>query len=85
MLGNIFGSNMFNVFITAITDIAYRKEAFHISTNLNSDLLLIGGCSALMTTIVLLAMKTRKTARWIAWESILTIGVYLTVLYALYQ
>lgn len=86
MLGNIFGSNMFNVFITAITDLSYRKEAFHIPTNISPKMLFIGICSILMTLVYILAMQQKKQARHgVAWESIVIICIYFTALYNFYN
>ncbi len=85
MLGNILGSNMFNVFISAIADLAYRKEAFHIPDSIAPGLLLIGGCSATMVCIALLATRQKKKAHLLAWESVVMLGIYAAGLFALYQ
>ena len=85
MLGNIFGSNMFNVFITAVTDLAYRKEAFHIPDNISHGMLSIGAASIAITLISILAMRQKKLARRVAWESIVVISAYLLALYTLYS
>jgi cation:H+ antiporter len=85
MLGNIIGSNMFNVFVLAVTDMAYRKEALHIPENINPGLLIIAACAIGMTLIVGVAGKQRKKARFIAWESLAMLGLYLTGLFALYK
>jgi cation:H+ antiporter len=84
MLGNILGSNMFNIFVVAITDLSYRKEALHMPENLNPSLLLIAGCVFAMTLITWAGMKQKKKARIIAWESVMTLSLYLIGLYALY-
>jgi cation:H+ antiporter len=85
MLGNIFGSNMFNVLITAVADLVYGKEAFHIPLNISPGLLFIGGCSIAMTCTALVAMRQKKRARFIAWESLLMIAFYLLGLFTLYK
>ncbi len=85
MVGNILGSNIFNVLITAIADISYRKKAFHIPNNINPGLLWIGGCSIAMICLVLVASRQKKKAKWVAWESILTLTLYLIALFALYR
>ncbi len=85
MLGNILGSNMFNVFVAAITDLAYRKEAFHFSDDcISPNLLLIAGCAITMTLVAMIAIKQKKKARVVAWESIVMISLYAAGLYALY-
>lgn len=85
MVGNIIGSNMFNVFVCAITDMAYRTGAFHIPDNLDRGLLLIGLCVAGVAATTLIGMRQRQKARFIAWESVATMLLYLTGLYLLYR
>jgi len=84
MLGNILGSNMFNVFVVAISDLAYRKEALHMPENISPNLLLITGCAIAMTFIAMIAIQQKKKARLIAWESMVMLALYATGLYALY-
>lgn len=85
MVGNVIGSNMFNVFVCAISDIAYTPEAFHMADNLNPNLLFIGGCAVAMACTAMVGTRLKKTARKVAWESILMILLYLTGLFALYR
>ncbi len=85
MLGNILGSNMFNVFVIAVTDMAYRKEALHMPENINPNLLLIAGCAIAMTLVATIAIKQKKKANLIAWESMVMITLYAAGLCALYM
>jgi len=85
MLGNILGSNMFNVFIVAVTDMAYRKEVLHMPENVSAGLLLIAGCAIAMTLVAGVSLQQRQRARFIAWESLVMVGLYLTGLYTLYK
>lgn len=86
MLGNIFGSNMFNVFIAAISDMAYNKEALHISTNLSRSQLMTGGCALMATLIIAGAIRQKKKSPWgFGWESIVIISIYLINLGVLYS
>lgn len=85
MVGNVIGSNMFNVFICAISDIAYTPEAFRMAENLNPSLLFIGGCSIAMACTAMVGTRLQKPAKQAAWESILMILLYLTGLFALYR
>ena len=84
MLGNILGSNMFNVFVAAIADLAYRKEALHMPENVSSNLLVIAGCAIAMTLIAMISIQQKKKAKIIAWESIVMMALYAAGLYALY-
>jgi cation:H+ antiporter len=85
MIGNILGSNMFNVFILAVTDLAYRKEALHIPENISPGLVMIAACAIAMTLVAGIAGRQKKPARFIAWESLVTLGLYLTGLFVLYK
>lgn len=85
LVGNIIGSNMFNVFICAISDLAYRGEAFHIPGNLDPGLLALGGCVILMAGTSLLGTCFKRRARFIAWESLALLALYLIGLAALYR
>ena len=85
MIGNILGSNMFNVLVMAITDLTYRKEALHMPENISPGLLQIAGCAIAMTLLVMVGIKQKKKARFVAWESIAMIGFYLAGLFSLYK
>ncbi len=85
MIGNILGSNMFNVLILAITDLAYRQEALHIPENISPGLLIIAACTISMTLVAGVAGRQKKLARIVAWESLVMLGLYLTGLFALYK
>ena len=85
MLGNILGSNMFNVFVAAVTDLAYRKEALHMPENISPNLLIIAGCAITATLIAMISIKQKQKAKTIAWESIATVALYAVGLYALYM
>ena len=85
MIGNILGSNMFNVFVLAITDLAYRTEALHIPETINPGLLAVAGCAIGMTLISGIAIRQKKKARFVAWESAAITALYLTGLFALYK
>ena len=85
MLGNIFGSNMFNVFIAAISDMAYSREALHIPANLSYSQLMTGGCAVIITLMIAGAMRQKKKSKWgFGWESIIIISIYLINLGVLY-
>ncbi|QHI68120.1 sodium:calcium antiporter [Tichowtungia aerotolerans] len=85
MVGNIIGSNMFNVFVCAISDLAYSKEAFHIPSNLNPNLLFLGACILATVCTAAISSRLHKKAKKVAWESVLTLLLYIIGLYALYR
>ena len=85
MAGNILGSNMFNVFVAAVTDVAYTRGAFNIPGNISPGVLVIGGCTLSMTLIYLAAVRQRRKARYVAWESVAVLALYLIGLFFMYR
>jgi cation:H+ antiporter len=85
MVGNILGSNMFNVFVAAVSDVACAREAFHIPDNISPGILVIGGCAICMTLIYLAAARQKCKAKLIAWESAAVLALYLIGLFAMYR
>jgi cation:H+ antiporter len=84
MLGNLFGSNLFNIGILALDDIFYTKGPLlsHISASH-----LISTCAAMaMTGVAIIGLTyraTRKRFIW-SWDSIGIILIYLIATYLLF-
>ncbi len=76
-IGNLFGSNIFNMFILAIDDVFFRKGpilSFTDSTHI------ISAFSALaMTAIAIIGLTYRaeKKRLYLAWDSICIVGVFI--------
>ena len=85
MVGNILGSNMFNVFVAAVSDVACTREAFNIPDNISPGILVIGGCAIAMTLIYLAAARQKHKAKMIAWESAAVLSLYLFGLFVMYH
>jgi len=83
-IGNIFGSNIFNIFILAIDDIFFMKGPLLSFVNPNH---IISALSAItMTTIAIVGLtyRTEKKHLFLAWDSIWIILVYAMNLVLLY-
>lgn len=83
-IGNLFGSNIFNVFILALDDVFFVKGpllAFVSPTNIIAALSAVA-----MTTIAIIGLtyRSEKKPLFLAWDSIAIIGVYLSNLMLLY-
>jgi cation:H+ antiporter len=85
MVGNILGSNMFNVFVAALSDVACTQKAFNTPANISPGVLVIGGCAIAMTLIYLAAARQKRKAKHIAWESAAVLALYLLGLFAMYE
>lgn len=84
-IGNLFGSNIFNIFILALDDVFFVKGpllAFVSRSNIISALSAIA-----MTTIAIIGLTYRaeKKPLFLAWDSIGIISVYVSNLMLLYM
>ncbi|MEJ2696107.1 MAG: hypothetical protein P8013_05625 [Candidatus Sulfobium sp.] len=84
-IGNLFGSNIFNIFILALDDVFFIKGpllAFVSPSNIISALSAIA-----MTTIAIIGLtyRTEKKPLFLAWDSIAIICVYVSNLMLLYM
>lgn len=84
-IGNLFGSNIFNIFILAIDDIFFIKGTILSFVNPNH---IISALSAIsMTTIAIIGLTYRSEKRplLLAWDSIGIVLIYVTNLMLLYM
>ena len=84
-IGNLFGSNIFNIFILAIDDIFFTKGPLLSFVNPNH---IISALSAIaMTTIAIVGLTYRaeKKPLLLAWDSIGILLIYLINLMLLYM
>lgn len=84
-IGNLFGSNIFNIFILALDDIFFIKGDLLSFASQNH---LISALSAItMTTIAIIGLtyRTEKKPLFLAWDSIGILLVYVINLMLLYM
>ncbi|MBI4688546.1 MAG: sodium:calcium antiporter [Nitrospirae bacterium] len=83
-IGNIFGSNIFNIFILAIDDIFFLKGP--ILSFISHNHLISALSAILMTAIAIIGLtyKKKKKQLFLAWDSIGIIAVYVINLILLY-
>ncbi|NCO68366.1 MAG: sodium:proton exchanger [Nitrospirae bacterium CG_4_10_14_0_8_um_filter_41_23] len=84
-IGNLFGSNIFNIFILAIDDIFFTKGPLLSFVNPNH---IISALSAIaMTTVAIIGLTYRSEKRllFLAWDSIGIVLVYVINLMLLYM
>jgi cation:H+ antiporter len=77
-VANIFGSNIFNIFVLAIYDLAYRSGS--IWAQLAPVHAFAAVASTLMTalTIIGLIYQSRRRPRWfVSWDAALLVALYL--------
>lgn len=84
-IGNLFGSNIFNIFILAIDDIFFIKG--HILAFANQNHIISALSALLMTAIAIIGLTYRveKKALILAWDSVGMMLVYIVNLMLLYS
>ena len=85
-VGNLLGSNLFNILILAIDDIFYTKG--HILKDADQNNLISVFSAILMSTVVIIGLnyKTEGKRFKLAWDALLILVIYvinLTILYNL--
>ncbi len=84
-VGNLLGSNIFNILILAIDDIFYPKGLLLKDA---SDFHLLSVFSTiLMTAVVVIGLGVRTPGKrfWLAWDALIIIIIYFINLYLLYR
>jgi len=85
LLANIMGSNMFNVLVIALCDLAYTPAAFRLPGNLSWGHAFTGLMGIVATCIVIIVLVYRPARRrWVGPESFLLVGVYLVSMLGLF-
>ncbi|HKY26366.1 MAG TPA: hypothetical protein VJM12_00315 [Pyrinomonadaceae bacterium] len=83
-LGNLFGSNLFNIGILALDDVLYTKGA--LLSNVSQGHLITTSAAIVMTAIAVIGLtyQTTRKLRFFAWDSIAIIVVYAAATLLLY-
>ncbi|MEW6600502.1 MAG: sodium:calcium antiporter [Nitrospirota bacterium] len=84
-IGNLFGSNIFNICILAIDDIFYTDGA--ILSFVNTNHIISAVCAVIMTSIAIIGLtyRTEKKRLFLAWDSIGIVFTYIINLMSLYS
>jgi cation:H+ antiporter len=84
-VGNLFGSNLFNILILAIDDLFYTKG--HILKDASSDNIISVFSAILMTAVAIigLSFRTKGKRYLLAWDAALIFFIYIVNLILLYQ
>ena len=84
-IGNLFGSNIFNIFILGIDDLFFVKGPILSYSNQNHAISAL--CAMMMTAIAIIGLTYRaeKKRLIIAWDSVMIVLLYLVNLVLLYR
>jgi len=84
-VGNVFGSNIFNMVIIIVTDIAYRGGPVLAAVSLSHTITALIGLVLSSIAVIGLFYRSKKTFFTIGWDSIAIIVVYLFGAYLLFN
>lgn len=84
-IGNLFGSNIFNIFILAIDDFCYTKGPLLAFANPNQMASALSAIAMTAIAIIGLTYRAEKKALFIAWDSLGVIAVYIVNIVVLYH
>lgn len=84
-IGNLFGSNIFNIFIVAVDDIFFVRGPILLFVNPNHIISAL--CAIAMTAIAVIGLTYRaeKKRLLLAWDSVAIVVVYISNIMLLYQ
>lgn len=83
-IGNLFGSNIFNIFILAIDDIFFIKGPILSFTNPNHIISALSAITMISIAIIGLTYRSTKKPLFLAWDSLGILLVYIINLMLLY-
>ncbi|MBI3593025.1 MAG: sodium:calcium antiporter [Nitrospirae bacterium] len=83
-IGNLFGSNIFNIFILALDDIFFIKGPILSFANQNHIISALSAIAMTGIAIIGLTYRSEKKSLFLAWDSIGIVLVYLSNLMMLY-
>nr|WP_027339899.1 sodium:calcium antiporter [Halonatronum saccharophilum] len=84
-IGNVFGSNIFNMLIIFVIDIFYREGAVLASVSLSHTVTALIGLILSIIAIVGLFYRSKKTFLTIGWDSVAIFIIYFFGVYLLFQ
>jgi len=84
-MGNLFGSNIFNIFILAIDDFFFIKGPILSFVNQNHIISTLFAIAMTSSAIIGLTYRAEKRTLFLAWDSIVIILLYMANLLSLYM
>jgi len=82
-VGNLFGSNLFNIGILALDDLIYTKGA--LLSSITQNHLITANAAMAMTAVMIIGLtyQTKKKFLYLAWDSLAVIIIYASAFWLL--
>lgn len=84
-IGNLFGSNLFNILILAIDDFFFLKGPLLSAVEPNQVIPALSATAMTAVAIIGLTYRSQEKPLFLAWDSVCLIGLYLVNLMVLYM
>ena len=84
-IGNLFGSNIFNIFILALDDVFFVKGPLLSFVSHSNIVSAMSAVAMTAIAIIGLTYRSEKKPLFLAWDSIAIIGVYVSNVMLLYM
>jgi cation:H+ antiporter len=84
-IGNLFGSNIFNVFILALDDMFFVKGPLLSYANQNHIVSALSAIAMTAVAIIGLTYRAEKKPMFLAWDSLGLVVIYVINLMVLYM
>ncbi|MGD9589556.1 MAG: sodium:calcium antiporter [Pyrinomonadaceae bacterium] len=83
-VGNLFGSNLFNIGILALDDLFYTKGA--LLSNITQTHVITANAAMAMTAVMIIGLtyQTKRKFLYLAWDSFAVIWIYISAIWLLF-
>ncbi|AOY75492.1 sodium:proton exchanger [Clostridium formicaceticum] len=83
-VGNVFGSNIFNMLIIVVTDIVYYKGSIFTMINIDHTITAMAGIVLSCIAVIGLFYRSRRTFFTIGWDSVFILVFYVLSIYLIF-
>lgn len=83
-VGNVFGSNIFNMLIILVTDMAYYKGSIFTTINIDHTITAMAGIVLSCIAVIGLFYRSKRTLFSVGWDSVFILGFYLLSIYLIF-
>ncbi|SCX79201.1 sodium:calcium antiporter [Alkaliphilus peptidifermentans] len=83
-VGNVLGSNIFNMLMITVTDLVYYKESIFNVISIQHTITAMAGIILSSIAVIGLFYRSKRTFLTIGWDSVFILSSYLLTVYLLY-
>lgn len=84
-VGNVLGSNIFNMLIITVTDFAYYRDSIFSVVDMSHTITAMAGIILSAIAVIGLFYRSKRTIFTIGWDSVFIMITYLLSIYLIYR